>query len=87
MSILAKVGAFKVSTLSLPDCLEEIERYGDPSLFKDHGEWSCNVEVFVTGTGTQFKVRSDWDHKTHAEAANVCLSRLLAELKRIKEIK
>ena len=87
MSILAKVEAFRVSTLSLLDCLEEIERYGNPRVSKDQGKWHCAVEVFVTGEGTQFKVRSDWDHKTPAEAANVCLSRLLAELKRIKEIK
>ena len=73
------------SDLTLEECLAELERYGNPSLRKDNSEWSCRISVFVTGEGAEFKVRSDWHHKTHAEAANLCHARLMAELKRIKE--
>lgn len=71
--------------LSLEECFSALEKYGNPTLRKDNGEWSCYLSVFVTGKGTEFKVRSDWKHKTHAEAANLCFTRLTAELKRIKE--
>ena len=82
---LAKIEAFKVEGMPLEQCLEELEKYGDPSLSKNHNEWHCGIEVFVTGKGTSFKVRSDFKHKTHTEAANLCYARLMAELKRIKE--
>lgn len=82
---LARVGAFKPSELSLEECLAELEKYGNPRISKNDGEWSCGIDVFVTGEGTEFKVRSDWNHKSHADAANLCYTRLMAELKRIKE--
>ena len=82
---LANTSNIRPSDLTLEDCLAELEKYGNPYLSKDDGTWSCRVDVFVTGKGAEFKVRSDWSHKTHAEAANQCLARLIAELKRIKE--
>ena len=82
---LAEIAAFKPKDLSLEDCLAELEQYGNPRISKDCGTWHCGISVFVIGKGTEFKVRSEFDHKTHAEAANLCLARLMAELKRIKE--
>ncbi len=82
---LAKICAIRELDLSLIECLKELEQYGNPRLCKDDGNWHCSIQVFVTGKGTEFKVRSDFKHKTHAESANLCLSRLKAELKRIKE--
>lgn len=82
---LVEICAFKQGGLSLEDCLVELEKYGNPRISKDKGTWYCSIEVFVTGEGTQFKVRSDFSHKTHAEATNLCYARLMAELKRIKE--
>jgi len=82
---LAEFCAFKAPTLSLLDCLVELEKYGNPRLSKDDNTWYCGIEVFVIGEGTSFKVRSEFDHETHTEASNLCYVRLMAELKRIKE--
>ena len=82
---LAKIEAFKVEGMPLEQCLAELEKYGNPNLHKNDKTWSCNVEVFVTGEGTEFKVRSGYNCKTIREASNLCYARLMAELKRIKE--
>ena len=82
---LTNVTRISPGDLSLEDCLAELEKYGNPYLSKDNGVWSCRIAVFVTGKGAEFKVRSDWKHKTHADAANLCRVRLMTELKRIKE--
>lgn len=82
---LAEVAAFKPTDFTLEECLTELEKYGNPRVSKNDRTWHCNIEVFVTGKGTEFKVRSEFNHKTHAEAANLCYARLMAELKRIKE--
>lgn len=80
-----RVNPLEVLDIPLVECLAELEKYGNPKLSKDGGTWYCGINVFVHGKGTEFKVRSDFTHKTHFAAANLCYSRLLAELKRIKE--
>jgi hypothetical protein len=82
---LVETGAFKLSNLSLEECLVELEKYGNPRISKDKDGWHCSINVFVTGKGTEFKVRSNWEHKTHAGATNLCYTRLMVELNRIKE--
>lgn len=82
---LAKNEAFKPQELSLEECISELEKYGNPRLSKDSGTWHCSIKVFVIGEGTEFRVSSNFKHQRHREAANLCLSRLMLELQRIKE--
>ena len=82
---LVEICAFKSEGLSLAECLTELEKYGNPRLSKDGGTWHCGLSVFVIGKGTEFKVRSDFNHSTIEDSARQCLSRLVAELRRIKE--
>ena len=81
---LASIGAFKPEPLSLEDCLIELEKYGEPMLSKMDKGWYSKVEVFVTGEGVKFDVKSRFDCKTPKDAANECYGRLLKALARIK---
>ena len=81
-----KNSAFAPSNNSLEDVLIELERYGEPMLLKMKKGWLSKVEVFVTGKGTSFDVRSDYRRTPH-DAASECYDRLMLAIKLIKESK
>lgn len=77
---------FQVDTLSTDEALNILQHYGKPKLGK-YGGWHCNVEVFVTGKGVSFEVKTDFKQSSPNLAARECLRLLLAALKDIKETK
>ena len=86
MNDIAIKGAFKPELHSIEDCLAELERYGKPSLSKLDGGWHSRMNVFVTGEGSEFKVKSEYDHSTPTEAINCCYERLISAISKIKEV-
>lgn len=71
---------------TLEALLDAMSCRGGPSLRRhDDGAWSCSVDMFVSATGASFKVRSDFDHGTHIEAATVCHERMLEALRVLEE--
>ena len=69
--------------MSLEEIMNLLAKYGDPSLrVMNHG-WYCAVQVFDPSEGIRFDVRSDFDHATSMEAANLCMERLNASLSRL----
>lgn len=62
--------------ISLEEILTMFLDYGSPRLSYVSYGWHCNIEMNVNSTGVNFKVASEFDHKTAREAALVCHARL-----------
>ena len=83
---LELVTDFKPEHHTLENCLVEMQKYGYPKVAKlNKNGWFSAIEVFVTGKGVAFKVRSDFGLKTPTEAVSQCYTRLVAAMKKIKE--
>jgi len=67
----------------LEHCLLELSLFGKPRLgvFNDQMLWNCSIEMFVTGQGICFEVKSDFTHKTPLSAVKECMSRVYNALK------
>jgi hypothetical protein len=51
--------------------------YGLPRIWSQgNGQWYCSLEMFVQGTGVQFKVASDFNEPSMLQAIKVCYERL-----------
>lgn len=81
---LAAISTFR-EQLKLEVCLEELAKYGEPRLSKCDKGWHCSIDVFVTGEGVEFKVRTDFRQKTPTDAANNCYALLMKALEKIKK--
>ena len=75
--------AFKLNTASLEELLIELAKYGNPRVSKTDSGWYSRIEVFVTGTGTEFTVMSEYKHSTPNSAVATCYSRLVKALKEL----
>lgn len=82
---LVKDIAFDPNYHGIDKCLFELERYGRPMLSKMDSGWYCKVDVFVTGKGTEFKVRSDFGCKFPKLAVNQCYNRLVESIKKLND--
>lgn len=73
----------KINTIE--EGLELLCQFGNPRLSRigkqDKADWYCNIDMFVTGKGVEFKVASDFDCKTPVAAVNQCCERLKETLK------
>ena len=65
---------------TLEEYLDELSRYGKPRLGL-YGGWSADLDMFVTGKGTEFKITSGFDHTTPLSAVAECHSRLIDTLR------
>ncbi len=77
---------FKLDSLTTDEALEKLESYGSPRLGKYDG-WHCAINVFVTGKGVSFEVKTDFKQSSPNLAARECLRLLFSALKDIKETK
>lgn len=71
---------------SLKDVLLDLAKWGKPRVGQygsTHSGWHCWVEVNVTPVGVKFEAKSDFNHATPLEAAQVCRKNLLAAVKAI----
>ena len=83
---LSNIAAFRAELMSLEECLTELEKYGRPRLSKvSTGGWHACIDVFVTGKGVEFEVKSEFNCKNPVESANQCYQRLVKAIKQIKE--
>lgn len=71
--------AHRVPEEVLEDILLELLNYGRPTVgvYGSDMKWHCGVEMNTNTVGSDFKVRSDWNHNTPIEAAKVCRERVL----------
>ena len=68
---------FQAKAVSLEQLLTHMSKWGKPRLSKQDSGWYCAIEVFVTPTGVQFKVDSEFDNKTPHDASCQCYDRLI----------
>lgn len=83
-SDIAQIGVFN-ETLPLDECLERLEKYGEPRLSKNDIGWHCAIDVFVTGEGVRFEVKTGFREKTPTGAANLCYQLLIKALDKIRK--
>jgi len=74
----------EVPVKSMDEILDDLSSYGEPWLSKFGSNWKCSVDVFVTGEGVTFKVKSD-DCVTPHQACADCHEKLFYALKSIRE--
>lgn len=68
---------------NLEAILDELCQYGEPRLSKHNTGWYAIIELFVSGTGVKFEVKTDFKHPTARDAAATCLDRLHDALRSI----
>lgn len=66
------------------EILNELSAYGEPWLSRFDSDWRCSVDVFVTGEGVTFKVKSE-GFRTPQKACSDCHRKLSHALRRIRE--
>lgn len=82
---LIENSGFNPLSSSLEECITELSRYGRPHLAKTDRGWWVYMDVFVTGEGVKFEVKSKSSAATPHAAACGCYDRLIASIKLIKE--
>lgn len=68
---------------SIEEGLNELCSYGKPSLRQMDQGWYCNINVFVTGVGVAFEVRSEFTEPSPFIAIHVCYTRLIEALSKL----
>lgn len=83
MNNLAIVSNFKkASDYGIEDGMSKLCEYGKPRLsYHGNGNWYCALEMYVQGRGVEFKVASEFDHKSMQLAISCCIERLQKALK------
>lgn len=66
----------RFGTSQLEEMLLALAKYGEPRLVHDGRGWYCCVEMYVTASGVNFKVASEFGRPTPMSAAIQCASRL-----------
>jgi len=73
--------------MTLEQTLDELSKYARPYLNQhEDNTWSCSAVLRVNVKGSDFKVRSDFNHPTATAAASTCLCRVRAMLKDIHKM-
>lgn len=61
---------------TLEELLLALAKYGKPRLSHDGSGWYCAVEMYVSSSGVDFKVASEFGRPSPIGAAMQCASRL-----------
>ena len=68
------------SISSLGGYLQAMSMFGYPRLSMFDNGWHSYIEVFVTGKGVKFDVKSEFGHTSPIEAVKECSERLIKAL-------
>ena len=82
----------------LPACLEKFTKiniieegleilciYGKPLMWLGDSGWICMIEMFVTGKGIDFKIKSEYFKTDLRDAINNCCERLKEALQSLEK--
>lgn len=75
----------RVNETAVKDLDEELTlllKYGKPNLNYIDDGWHCSITMWVASEGTEFRVRSDFNHKTAREAFDCCRRRMVDTLRK-----
>jgi len=76
----------ETSYLDKPDLnamLLEMQKYGEPCIYRMSEGWFCKVEMRVSAIGVNFECKSSYKCKTPLDAVNECNDRIKEALKMI----
>lgn len=66
--------------MELEETLDDLARFGKPTLIRADRGWWCYIAMHVNATGAKFDVQSESDHMNPLNAALECRSRMLTIL-------
>lgn len=69
--------------ISLEEMLLALAKYGKPRISHDGSGWYCAIEMYVSSSGVDFKVASEFGCSSPMAAALQCASRLDKAIKDI----
>lgn len=73
---------------SLQELMEEMRDYGLPRLtMPDKNGWYCAIDMYTNALGAEFKVASEFKHRTTIDAVEQCYIRMKSALAALKEPK
>lgn len=76
------------SNMTIEEILLELQKYGYPNLIcMTDGEWCCDVNMRTGVKGADFKIRSEFNHKTMRTAVELCYDRVIKALETIENRK
>ena len=81
---IANIEAWRIEGKTLEELLDHLCNWGHPVLHNMKGGWTCKIDVFVTPTGTEFTVRSDFNMPTSNDAAAQCYHRLIKAIRELQ---
>lgn len=70
----------------LEQLLLRLNQFGSPSVSRMRGGWYCVVEMFVQAKGAKVDIKSEFNHSTPTEAAQICLDRVSAVVRDISKL-
>lgn len=72
----------RIANPSVTDYMTLLCEYGKPRLCSQgNGEWFCTIDMFVQGSGVEFKVASTFQEPSMLQAVKTCYERLDKALK------
>jgi hypothetical protein len=81
MNAIAKIEVATLSIMTIEEGLAELCKFGRPRLSQvDTGKWFCVLEMFVSGEGVAFEIKSGFDNATQIDAVRLCVDRMNAAL-------
>lgn len=73
--------------LTTDEAFAELLKHGKPRLSKQNGGWYANIEMFVTGEGVDFTIKTGFDEDSPNAAVNELLRLTVNAITKLKEIK
>jgi hypothetical protein len=70
----------------LEQVLLHLNQFGQPRLSRMDAGWYCACEMFVSAAGADVKIKSEFNHTTPTQAAQVCLERVSAVVRDISRL-
>jgi len=84
---LAELTLNELKELSLEDLIENSRKYGKINLSYFVQGWHCSLEMYINVTGTEVKIRSEFNHSNSKEAVLTLLFRLKETIQSISATK
>lgn len=74
----------KLDPTDLSDALKYLCDYGNPFIHKMKRGWHANMEMFVSGKGVEFEIKSEFDNKSPEKAVEQLIERMIETLNKLK---
>jgi hypothetical protein len=73
----------KLDSVDLCEALKYLCNYGNPRVSRINGGWCSSMDMFVSGKGVEFEIKSEFNHKTPEKAVEQVIERMVDALKKL----